>query len=195
MKKVQFADLFQEGLADIYDAEKQIIAALPKMIAASSSMDLSGALEAHLEDTKEQVTRLETIFEQIGEQPGGHDCRPMAALLSEGERLIDEFDKSPILDTALIAAAQKVEHYEIVTYRHLCTMAELLGQQETFDLLETTLAEEIEADETLTEVSETALEGGEDDDLEDEEDEDEELEEEEEEEAGSGGRRQPSSLR
>jgi len=158
MKRARYEDLFQEGLAKLYDAEKQIAAALPKMMAASSSMELSGALDAHLEDTKQQVARLESIFERMGEQPGG-ECRVMQALLDEGDRLIAEFEKSPELDTALIAAAQKVEHFEIAAYRSMCALAEVLGQEELFDLLETTLAEEMEADETLNEASESILGG------------------------------------
>jgi ferritin-like metal-binding protein YciE len=182
-KTARFEDLFQEGLADLYDAEKQIVAALPKMIAASSSEALSGDLAAHLGETKTHVSRLETIFEKIAADPGGGACHSMEALLGECERVIDELEKSPVLDLALIAAARKVEHYEIAGYSMATRLAEILGQQDVFDRLEETLEEEIEADEALEELAETILDGDtvtvEDDEEEkdfDEEEEEEEIE-------------------
>jgi ferritin-like metal-binding protein YciE len=156
-KDAKFEGLFQEGLEDLYDAEKQIAAALPKLIAASSSEELSGALSSHLEETKEHVSRLETIFERTAQEPSGKLCRPMEALLSEGERLISELQKSRVLDTALIAAARKVEHFEIAGYTSLSGIAEMLGQQDAFELLQTILEEETEADAGLGELSEIIL--------------------------------------
>jgi ferritin-like metal-binding protein YciE len=158
-KDAKFEDLFQENLKDLYDAEKQLVAALPKMIAAASSEELSSALETHLDQTKDQVSRLEDIFERMGEAPEGRECRTMQALIAEGERLIGELGKSQLLDVALIAAGQKVEHYEIAGYTTVCSLAEILGQQESFELLHETLNEESEANETLAEVSEALLSG------------------------------------
>ena len=176
--EIKFEDLFQNVLADLYDAEKQILEALPKMIAAASSEELGAALEAHLEETKAQVSRLETIFERIAAQPEAAECHPMEALLNEGSRLISEFGKSTVLDAALIGAAQKVEHYEIAGYTTASALAEVLGQQDAFELLQETLEEETEADATLAEISDSLL-SGEEVVEEEEEEEEEEIEEEE----------------
>src|SRR5215469_16074248 len=115
-KAAKFEDLFQQGMQDLYDAEKQIVAALPKVIAASSSEELSAALATHLEESKDQVARFESIFEHMAEQPGARQCRPMQALLDEAERLVGEMEKSPVLDAALIDNLRKVKHYEIAGY-------------------------------------------------------------------------------
>ncbi len=181
MKEAKFEDLFREELADLYDAENQIVKALPKMIAASSSEDLAEALQAHLDETKEQVKRLERVFETMGEQPGGRQCEGMQGLLSESEKIMAEMEKSPVLDAGMIAAAQKVEHYEISAYGSARAMAEMLGQQDVVELLQETLDEEIAADETLTDIAEDILTGGAE--YEEEEAGEEDLEEEEEEEA------------
>lgn len=175
-QEIKFEDLFQETLADLYDAEKQIVAALPKIIAASSSEALSTALEQHLEETKEQVTRLDNIFERIAAQPDAAECKVMQAMLAEGEKLISEYGKSPALDVALVAAARKVEHYEIAGYTAASALAEVLGQQDAFDLLEETLEEETEADATLAEVAESILSGdaGEEEEIIEEDEEEEE---------------------
>ncbi len=174
----KFEDLFQQTLADLYDAEKQIVAALPKMIAAASSEELSTALQNHLEETKEQVSRLDSIFERIAAQPESTECKAMQAIIAEGQKLITNFEKSPVLDVALAAAAQKVEHYEISGYSSAAQLAEVLGQQEAFELLQETLEEESDADATLAEIAESLLTG--DTDAEEEEIEEEEEEEEEE---------------
>jgi ferritin-like metal-binding protein YciE len=160
-KEAKFEDLFQMGLEDLYDAERQIVAALPKMIAAASSEELGATLEAHLEATKEHVSRLETIFEGIAEDPGSRECRPMQALLDVGARLIGELEKSAVLDAGLIAAAQNVEHYEMAGYRTVCALAEMLGQQDAFDLLDQTLEEEEDADQALTDLADAILSGDE----------------------------------
>jgi len=178
-KEAKFETLFQELLEDLYDAEKQIAEALPKMIAASSTAQLSAAFEHHLEETKQQALRLEAIFERMAVEPGSRECKPMQALLEDGERLTTEFARSAVLDTALIAAGQKVEHFEIAAYGSVCSLAELLGQQDAFDLLQDSLQEEMEADESLAEIAELVIGGDSDDE---ELDGDEELEEEEEEE-------------
>src|SRR5947209_3220429 len=176
MKEAKFDELFKEELQDLYDAERQIIQALPKMVEAASNEELKSAFEEHLEQTKEQVKRLDRVFQAIGEKPQGKTCEGMQGLLKEGEKIIAEIPKSPVLDAAMIGAAQKVEHYEISGYGTARTMAEMLGQQDAAELLEETLDEEKATDETLTEIAESIM-SGEDSDEEDEEEE-EEIEEE-----------------
>lgn len=166
MKMTKYEDLLKHEIEDLYDAERQIVEALPKMIESASSEELAQAFEDHLEQTKEQVRRLERIFEAIGEQPGGMKCEGMRGLLREGELVILEMDKSPVLDAALIAAAQKVEHYEISGYGSARTMAAMLGQEDAADLLEQTLEEEKDADETLTEIAEALMMGEEEEEME-----------------------------
>ncbi len=181
MKEGKFEELFQEELADIYDAERQIVQALPKMADAASSEELAAAFREHLDVTRQQVKRLDKIFQKLGQKPGKKTCEGMQGLLREGEKMIGEMERSPVLDAGLIAAAQKVEHYEISAYGTARTLAESLGQAEAAELLEETLEEEKETDETLTEIAEGILSeaGGEEED--EEEEEEEELEEEEEE--------------
>jgi ferritin-like metal-binding protein YciE len=157
--EARFEDLFRERIEDLYDAEKQIVDALPKLIAESSSATLAGALQQHLDETKEQVVRLETIFEGMGEQPGSRRCEGMQGIIGEGEQSIAKLKKSPVLDVAAIAAAQRVEHYEIAGYGIACAMAEMLGQEDTLLLLQETLEEERDADENLSEVAESILSG------------------------------------
>src|SRR3984893_1337264 len=150
-------DLFYEELEDLYDAEKQIVKALPKVAEAVASEELRNALEEHLEQTKEHVNRLEQVFTSIGREAKAKKCEGMKGLLEEGENVISELDKSPVRDAALIAAAQKVEHYEISGYGTLRTFAQLLGHDEAVELLEETLEEEKEADEKLTDIAESAI--------------------------------------
>ena len=146
------------------------------MAEAASNEELKSAFEEHLEQTKEQVKRLDRVFKAIGEKPQGKTCEGMQGLLKEGEKMIAEIPKSPVLDAAIIGAAQKVEHYEISGYGTARTMAEMLGQQDAAELLEETLEEEKATDETLTEIAESIM-SGEDSD-EEEEEEEEEIEEE-----------------
>jgi ferritin-like metal-binding protein YciE len=186
MKEPKFEDLFRSELEDLHDAETQILEALPKMIAASSSEELATAFEEHLEQTREQVKRLDRIFEAAGEEPGGKTCLGMQGLLREGENIISGMEKSQARDIALTAAAQKVEHYEIAGYGTVRTLAEMLGQSEAADLLEETLSEEKAADDTLTEIAEAIMTGEQPvEEEEEDEEEDEEEEEEEEEEVES----------
>jgi ferritin-like metal-binding protein YciE len=176
MKETNFEELFKEELEDIYDAERQIIQALPKMAEAASSEELTAAFQEHLEVTRKQVKRLDKVFQKLGAKPGNKTCEGMQGLLREGEKMISEISKSAVLDAGLIAAAQKVEHYEISAYGTVRTMAEMLGQEDAAELLEETLEEERETDENLTEIAESIMSG---ESAEDEEEED--LEEEEEE--------------
>lgn len=157
MAQKSMQDLFDEELEDLYDAEKQIVKALPKIAEAVASEELRDALEEHLEQTKQHVTRLEQVFQSIGREAKAKKCEGMKGLLEEGENVISELDKSPVRDAALIAAAQKVEHYEISGYGTLRTFAQLLGHDDAVELLEETLEEEKEADEKLTDIAESEI--------------------------------------
>jgi ferritin-like metal-binding protein YciE len=181
MKEANFEELFREELEDIYDAERQIIQALPKMAEAASSEELQAAFQEHLEVTRQQVKRLDKVFQKIGSKPGKKTCEGMQGLLREGEKMMGEIPKSAVLDAGLIAAAQKVEHYEISAYGTVRTMAEMLGQEDAAELLEETLEEEKETDENLTEIAESIMSNESGGEEEEEEEEEEELEEEEEE--------------
>ena len=142
-------ELFVEELRDVYDAEKQLTKALPKMAKAVESDELRAALEEHLEITRMQVSRLEEVFKSLGMAARGKTCDGMKGLIEEGSNHMEELEGST-LDAALIGAAQRVEHYEIAAYGTLATWADLLGHQDAKDLLGQTLEEEKEADEKLT---------------------------------------------
>ena len=142
-------ELFVEELRDVYDAEKQLTKALPRMVKAAESEWLRAAFEEHLDITRMQVNRLEEVFRSLGLAARGKTCDGMKGLIEEGKKHIEELEGST-LDAALIGAAQKVEHYEIATYGTLATWADLLGHQDAKDLLGQTLEEEKEADEKLT---------------------------------------------
>jgi len=142
-------ELFVEEVRDIYDAEKQLTKALPKMAKAAASDELRSAFEEHLEITKAHVGRLEEVFKILGTPARGKTCEGMKGLVEEGDKVVKELDGT-VLDAALIAAAQKVEHYEIATYGTLATFAGVLGLDDAKDLLGQTLEEEKEADEKLT---------------------------------------------
>ncbi len=140
-----------ETLKDTYDAEKQLIKALPKMAKAAQHEELRAAFESHLEETKEHVNRLEKVFELFGEGAKGKTCKGMQGLIEEGEEIIREEEG----DAALICAAQKVEHYEIAAYGSLCSWAKLLEENDAAEILSETLEEEKSADETLTDLGES----------------------------------------
>lgn len=146
-------ELFLEELADIYDAEKQLVKALPKMTEAAHAQDLQSAFEDHLEQTEQHIKRIEQVFQIFDTKPKSKKCEAMAGLIEEAEDFMKEQATQPVMDAALIAAAQKVEHYEIATYGCLRTWAELLGKDDALDLLEETLNEEKDADESLTEIA------------------------------------------
>src|SRR4051812_27508620 len=145
-------ELFVEEVKDIYDAEKQLVKALPKMAKAAQSEELRAAFEEHLEITKAHVSRLEEVFQHLGMPARGKTCEGMKGLIEEGEEAMEEMEGT-VLDAALIASAQKVEHYEIATYGTLATFAEVLDMQDAKDLLGQTLDEEKEADEKLTQIA------------------------------------------
>jgi ferritin-like metal-binding protein YciE len=146
-------ELFVDELKDIYDAERQLTKALPKMAKAADSLDLRAAFEEHLEITRMQVNRLEEVFKSLGLAARGKTCAGMKGLIEEGQEKMEELEQGATLDAALIASAQKVEHYEIATYGTLATFAEIMGHQDAKDLLGQTLDEEKEADEKLTQVA------------------------------------------
>jgi ferritin-like metal-binding protein YciE len=150
-------ELLIEELRDIYNAEGQLLKALPKMAKAATSERLKEAFERHLEETETHVERLEQAFESLGEPVKGKKCKAMEGLLEEGKEVMEEHSESSMLDAALICAAQKVEHYEIASYGTICTWADLLGLDEVSDLLKETLDEEKTTDETLTEIAESEI--------------------------------------
>lgn len=148
-------DAFIEELRDVLSAEKQIVAALPKMAKAATNPQLKEAFTNHLEETKGQVERLEKVFEACGKPARSKKCAAMEGILEEGKEIM-ELDADPeVLDAMIIGAAQKVEHYEIATYGTLCTWAEMIGNNEALGLLKETMAEEENTDKLLTTISET----------------------------------------
>lgn len=146
-------ELFIDQMKDIYDAEQRITKAVPKMVQAADSEELASGLEEHLEETREHVRRLEEVFEALGESPSRKTCKAMVGLLEEGEEVIDQDGSPAVKDAGLIAAAQKVEHYEMAAYGCLRTWADLLDEDEAVHLLQTTLNEEGAADKKLTEIA------------------------------------------
>ena len=150
-------DLFLEEIRDLLDAEKQITKALPKMAKAASSEELSFAFNEHLEQTRGHVDRLERIFSEIGAKSGGVKCAAMEGLLKEGDEMVRMTDPGMVRDAGLIAAAQRVEHYEMAGYGSARTFANLLGRNSAADLLEETLEEERETDENLSELAESMV--------------------------------------
>jgi ferritin-like metal-binding protein YciE len=147
-------DLFESNLKDIYSAEKQLVEALPKVAEAAYSEDLQDAVREHLEQTKRQVQRLEKIFSRLSiDKSDEEKCMAMEGLIKECDRTIQEFEESPVRDSALIIGAQKIEHYEIAAYGSLCELADVLGLTGALDLLERTLDEEGDTDKNLTEIA------------------------------------------
>jgi ferritin-like metal-binding protein YciE len=146
-------DAYIEQLKDLYSAETQLIKALPKMAKAANSEELSSGFEEHLEQTKVHAERLEQILEALDEKPTGKKCKAMAGLVEEGAETIHEDASPAVKDSLLIAAAQRVEHYEIAGYGTVKTYADLLGEEEAVQLLDETLQEESETDEKLTELA------------------------------------------
>jgi ferritin-like metal-binding protein YciE len=135
-------ELYLDELKDLYNAENQLVKALPKMAKAASSDKLRQGFEEHLEQTKNHVQRLEKIFQTLGESPKGKKCKGMEGLIEEGSEVMEEGYEGSVMDAALIGAAQRVEHYEIAGYGTVRTMAETLGESDHVSLLEETLQEE-----------------------------------------------------
>lgn len=147
-------EMLLDELRDLYHAEKQLIRAIPKMAKAATHDDLREAFESHLEETREQVTRLEEVFSAMGEKVKAKPCKGMAGIVEEGSDLLQEHEPGATLDAAIIAAAQRVEHYEIGAYGTCAEWARLLGLDEVVSLLEQTLEEEKETDKKLTALAE-----------------------------------------
>jgi len=153
-KKESLRELYVDELKDLYNAETQLVRTLPKLAKAASNAELRQAFEEHLRQTSEQVSRLEQIFEMLGEKPTGKKCLGMEGLIKEGAETMQEDYEDAVMDAAIIGAAQRVEHYEIAGYGTVREFAELLGENEHISLIEQTLEEEKQADEKLTQLAE-----------------------------------------
>jgi ferritin-like metal-binding protein YciE len=147
--------LYVDELKDLYSAENQLVKALPKMAKAASATELQQGFEKHLKQTKGHVQRLEEIFESLGESPKGKKCVGIEGLVKEGSEVIEGDFEGAVLDSGLIGAARRVEHYEMAAYGSVCAIAKALGESEHASLLEQTLEEETATDEKLTELAET----------------------------------------
>ncbi len=152
-----FRELFEDELKDIYWAEKALTKAIPKMIKNTTTEELTAALEDHLEVTKGHVDRLEKVFQSLGKAARAKKCEAMDGLIKEAEEIMENTPEGIVRDAGIISAAQKVEHYEIATYGTLCAFAKTLGEDESMNLLQQTLDEEKEADETLTGIAEASV--------------------------------------
>jgi len=150
-------ELYVDELKDLYSAEKQILQALPKMVKKASDAKLKAAFQEHLEVTQKQLERLDQVFEQIGKSPRGKKCKAMEGLIEEGKETMQEDMEAEVMDAALIAAAQRIEHYEIAGYGTVRTYAQLLGEDKQAKLLQQTLNEEGDADKKLTQLAESSI--------------------------------------
>lgn len=150
-------ELLVDEIRDLYHAEKQLVKALPKMAKAATHEDLREAIESHLEETREQVTRLEEVFAALDEKVRAKACAGMAGIIEEGSDMIQEEDAGSVLDAGIIASAQRAEHYEIGAYGTCIAWARLLGHDEVVSLLEQTLEEEKAADKKLTAIAESGI--------------------------------------
>ncbi|HYJ32380.1 MAG TPA: ferritin-like domain-containing protein [Candidatus Binatia bacterium] len=149
--------LFVDQLKDVYNAEKQIVRALPRMSKAAGNEELKEAFDTHLRETEKHVDRLEQIFKDLGKNPTGKKCMGMEGLIEEAKELLNEDVDEEVLDAGLIAAAQRVEHYEMAAYGCLKTYAGLLGNERAARLLEETLGEEKRTDDLLTQIAERSI--------------------------------------
>jgi ferritin-like metal-binding protein YciE len=150
-------DLYLDQLQDIYDAEHKLTKALPKMASAAKSPELKRAFEAHLRETEGQIKRLERCFELFGQKPKAKTCEAMKGLVAEGDAVVNASGDDDVRDAALIAAAQRVEHYEIAGYGCLRTFAMRIGQENAAELFQETLDEEEKTDRLLTEIAESSV--------------------------------------
>ncbi|MGD0931176.1 MAG: ferritin-like domain-containing protein [Candidatus Korobacteraceae bacterium] len=155
MKLENLQQLFVKELRDLYDAENQITDALPKLIDAANHPELKHALQEHLSVTKQQISRLDTIFHTLGEKPTGETCKGMKGVIKEGDEIVSAGGDPSTVDAGIISAAQRVEHYEMAGYGTVRTYAKLLGHQQMASLLQQTLDEEEEADKKLSEIANT----------------------------------------
>lgn len=157
MKLNTLRDLYVEQLQDLYSAETQLLAALPRMEKAATHPELKQAFQRHLRETEVQVQRLDQIFQMVGSKPGGHTCKAMQGLIAEGEEMSKMRGDPAAVDAGLIAAAQRVEHYEIAGYGCVRTYAAQLGEQQCAALLQQTLDEEGMTDKLLTQIAEQVI--------------------------------------
>jgi ferritin-like metal-binding protein YciE len=157
MQMQDLEDLFVDQLRDLYNAEKQLTKALPKMAKKASDDQLKQAFTQHLEQTEEHVQRLEQILEKLGKRASGKTCKAMQGLIEEGKELMEEDAEPEVLDAGLIAAAQRVEHYEIAGYGTVRAYAKLLGNNDAAKLLQKTLDEEGDTDKKLTQLAESTI--------------------------------------
>jgi ferritin-like metal-binding protein YciE len=156
-KLTSLDDLLVHELQDIYNAESQITKALPKMIKAAMHPELKAAFDQHLQETENQIDRLEQVFKLLGVPAKGRKCEAMAGIIAEGQKTMEEDATPNVLDAALIAAAQRVEHYEIAAYGCVATYAEMLGYDQAHKLLGQTLDEEERTDRKLSDLAETVI--------------------------------------
>ena len=157
MKLDSLRDVYLTELRDLYSAENQLLKALPRMAKAASAPELKAAFTSHLAETRTQVERLTKIFAELNQKPGGKKCKAMEGLVEEGKEVIEEEGEPSAKDAALIAAAQRVEHYEMAGYGCVRTFARLLGEEAAAKLLQETLDEEGAADKKLTELAESII--------------------------------------
>jgi ferritin-like metal-binding protein YciE len=153
MKLENLQQLFVKELRDLYDAEKQITEALPKLIDAAHNPQLKSALQEHLQVTRQQISRLDQIFQKLNQKATGETCKGMKGVIKEGDEMVSTGGDPSTVDAGIISAAQRVEHYEMAGYGTVRTYAQLLGQQEMARLLQQTLDEEAQADEKLTQIA------------------------------------------
>jgi ferritin-like metal-binding protein YciE len=154
MKVDNLQQLFVEQLRDLYDGEQQITEALPKLIEKASNPELKSALQEHLNITKQQISRLDSIFNKLDEEPSGESCKGMKGVIKEGDDLVSKADDPAVRDASIITSAQRVEHYEIAGYGTVKTYARQLGKNEFAKILEQILNEEKEADQKLNQIAE-----------------------------------------
>jgi len=155
--KESFDKLYIDQLRDIHNAEKQLVRVLPKMAKAANSDELRSAIEEHLEKTRHHVERIEGILDDLGKSSSGKSCKGMSGIIDEGQDMMNDDLEPDVLDAAIIAAAQKIEHYEIATYGTLRAFAEMKGDQKAAQTLQETLDEEYEADKALTRIAESRI--------------------------------------
>lgn len=153
MKIENLHELFVTQLRDLYDGEQQMVDTLPKLIEKANSPELKNALREHLDVTRQQKSRLDQIFQTLGEKPSGETCKGMKGIIKEGDDLVSEAEDPDVRDASIIAAAQRVEHYEIAGYGTVMTYAKQLGQQNLASMLDQILQEEKEADLKLSEIA------------------------------------------
>lgn len=157
MKVENLQQLYVDQLKDLYNAESQLVQALPKVAKAASSKALKDAIATHLEETKGQRETLSQVFKGLDYAPGGKKCKAMEGLIEEGAEVIEELETGPVRDAALIAAAQKVEHYEIAAYGTVCEYARMLGRNEDYEALNGILDQEKTADEKLNKIAKSEV--------------------------------------